>query len=92
MSNESTNIYLVAALFSYGADYVGVDRSDKQSQKFLFKEPLGIKEIYVIKVGLVASVQNPTFDEIKLAYESLNLMYPPEFEKALKRVKGIIYT
>ena len=90
---EVTDMYLVAALMAYGADYVGVDRHDKRSQKFLFKNPLsGIDKIFTIKHRVISEIENPDFDLFKNAYDTTVLLYPKNYPEVLRRVKGIIHT
>lgn len=91
-THKITDMYLVAALFAYGAEYIGVDRVDKRNQVFLFREPLGIDLIHVYKRGIVDDIANPTFEELKSAYDTVSLLYPPNYVEALRRVKGIIHT
>lgn len=89
---EVTDMYLVAVLIACGADYVGVDRIDKKNQRFAFSEPLGVKNIYTLRQGEVKTIENPAFKDIKLAYDTVVLLYPPNYVDALRRVKGIIHT
>lgn len=96
MSNnhiEVTDMYLVAALMAYGADYVGVDREDKRSQRFLFKNPLsGIPKIHTYKHGVLDEIESPSFEDFTNAYNTTCLLFPPNFSEVLRRVKGIIHT
>jgi hypothetical protein len=69
-----------------------VDRADKRNQKFLFDQNLGIQMIYTQKHGVISEVEFPTYEQIKLAYDTLSLMYPPNYVEALRRVKKIIFT
>ena len=89
---EVTDMYLCASLFAYGAEYQGVDREDKRNQKFLFAEPLGIDKIYTLRHDFVMTVENPSFDDFKRAFDTSILLYPPQYVEALRRVKGIIHT
>lgn len=87
-----TDIYLVAALFAYGADYVGVDREDKRNQKFMFKTQLGIPKIHITKHGVLSSIEMPDYSAVRLAYDAQQLMYPPNFPESIRRAKGIIHS
>lgn len=89
---EVTDMYFVAALIAYGADYVGVDRADKRNQKFMFKEPISVSRIFTKRSDDVSELDFPEFDEIKHAFDTVSLMYPPNYVEALRRVKGIIHT
>jgi len=90
---EVTDMYFVATLIAYGADYVGVDRADKRSQKFLFQNPLsGVAKIYTYKHGVLSEVENPDFDTLKNAYDTVTLLFPAGYAEAIRRVKGIIHT
>jgi hypothetical protein len=90
--NEVTDMYLVAALFAYGAEYIGVSREDKKNQRFMFRDPLGVERIFSKKHGVVEELDEPSFDEFKQAFDTVTLMYPPQYVEALRRVKGIIHT
>lgn len=92
--HEVTDMYFVAALISYGADYIGVDRADKRNQKFNFNEPIDIDTIYIFdrKLKSVEAMLDPTFDEIKKAFDTLTLLYPANYPETIRRVKGIIHT
>ncbi len=92
MQHETTDIYLVAALFSLKAKYAGVDRADRKSQKFLFHDPIGVKSIIISKDDFVEQVQNPTYEQIKLAYETSTLWFPPDYNDTLRKAKRILYT
>lgn len=89
---EVTDMHLVAALFAYEANYVGVDRADKRNQRFLFDEELGVSVIFTKRHGVIEEIEYPTYEQIKLAYDTVSLMYPPTYVEALRRVKGIIHT
>jgi len=89
---EVTDMYFVASLIAYGANYVGVDRADKRNQKFIFKDPLEVSRIYTLKSGEIVELDDPEFDDIKHAFDTVSLMCPPNYIEALRRVKGIIHT
>ena len=89
---EVTDMYFVAALIAYGADYKGVDRADKRNQKFTFQEPISVRKIFVYRDEDVSELDLPEFDEIKHAFDTVSLLYPPNYVEALRRVKGIIHT
>lgn len=90
--HEVTDMYFVATLIAYGADYLGVDRADKRNQRFTFGDPLGVEKIFVRKKDDVSVVSQPSFDDIKNAFDTVSLLYPPNYVEALRRVKGIIHT
>jgi hypothetical protein len=89
---EVTDMYFVATLIAYEADYVGVDRGNKKTQKFFFNNPIGVKEIYIFDHGRIERVVDPTFEQIKIAYDTIKLLLPPRFFDAIRKVKGIIHT
>lgn len=89
---EITDMYFVAVLIACGADYIGVDRNDKRAQRFSFRDTLGIKNVYVLNKGEVVKLENPKFDSIKHAYDTVTLLFPPNYIDALRRVKAIINT
>lgn len=90
--HEITDMYFVATLISYGADYIGVDRADKRNQKFLFNEPIGIDKIHIFDHGTVKEIASPTFEQVRDSYDTLKLLYPPSYADAVRKVKGIIHT
>lgn len=90
--HEVTDMYFVAALIAYGADYDWVDKADKRNQKFLFKEPIGIQQIHTFRKGRTDTVDNPTFEQVKHAFDTVTLLFPPSYSETLRRVKGIIHT
>jgi hypothetical protein len=86
------NMYLAAALISYGADYKGVDRQDRLNQAFKFGKELGVPKIYLLQNGQISELPSPNFDQFDIAFTSLSLMFPPSFVDAVKRVKAIIHS
>ena len=87
---QATDLYFVAALIAYGANYHGVDRSNKRNQLFIFDDPFDVKEIFIKKDNEVDRLSDPTFDEIKHAFDTVILMFPPNYTEAVRRIKGII--
>jgi len=88
---QATDLYFVAALIAYGANYHGVDRSVKRNQLFIFDDPLGVSKIFIKKAdGGVTVIENPTFEEIKHAFDTVVLMFTPNYTEAVRRIKGII--
>ena len=85
------DMYFAAVLFAYGGDYAGVDRADKRNQLFLFESNININKIYIEKRGVVDEIDNPTFEMIQSAYDTVTLLYPTNYVEALRRVKGIIH-
>lgn len=91
-SHEVTDMYLVAALMAYGANYTGVDRANRTNQKFYFEEPLEVEAVFTYKRGAIGEVKNPTFEQFKSCYDTVTLFYPPNYSEVLRRVKGIIHS
>lgn len=88
---EVNDMYFAAVLVAYDAAYAGVDRADKRNQKFLFENNIDVKKIYIEKHGILDEIDNPTFEMIQSAYDTVTLLYPTNYVEALRRVKGIIH-
>lgn len=88
---EVNDMYFAAVLFAYNAAYAGVDRADRRNQKFLFEKNVDVKKIFIEKHGIVDEIDNPTFEMIQSAYDTVTLLYPTNYVEALRRVKGIIH-
>jgi hypothetical protein len=90
---ETSDMYLGAALLAYGADYRGVDKKDKQRQKFLFSNDLKISFIYVYNAteNEVELHAEPKFSDVCNFFDSFRLLYPPNYPQALKKLKTIIH-
>ena len=88
---QVNDMYFAAVLVAYGAAYAGVDREDKRNQKFLFEPNIDVKKIFIEKHGIVDEIDNPTFEMIQSAYDTVMLLYPTNYVEALRRIKGIIH-
>jgi len=90
---ETSDMYLGAALLAYGADYKGVDKSNKSRQKFLFNDDLKISSIFIYNASSdrAESYSDPTFEEVCNFFDSFRLLYPSNYPQALKKLKTIIH-
>lgn len=83
------DMYLAAALLSYGADMVRIDRSDTRRQKFVFSGE--IKEVWVMEGLFPIRKVNPTFDEVQIAFTGDKLMFPPAYPDSVRKIKSAIH-
>lgn len=84
------DMYLAAAILSYGADLKGIDRSDPRKQKFEFVNT--ITKVYLLNDGKVEEVESPSFDLLESKFIGRSLMYLPNYADCLKRVKAALHS
>ena len=86
---QISDMYLVAALVSYGAEYVEVDRSNPRRQKFIFAE--APHEIYVQDGNHQVRIEKPTLDDVKIKFDNRMLWYPTSYPDVLRSIKSNIH-
>lgn len=85
------DMYLAAAVLAYGAELDGIDRSDLKRQKFTFINT--IPKIYISRGEQSPEViSRPTFPIIENYFIGRNLLYPPNYVDALRRVKSALHS
>ena len=85
-----TDMYLVAALLSYGADLVEVDKENPRKQSFIFED----KPISVWKFNewdLVSKIEFADLGQVELLFRSEKLMFPPNYCSSVRSIKSIIH-
>jgi len=88
-----SDMYLAAALLAYGADYKGVDKTNRLRQKFLFDDDLKLSSVFVYEPSahITTTVCDPSYDEICNLFDSFRLLYPPNYPQVLRKMKTILY-
>jgi hypothetical protein len=83
-------MYLAAALLSYGAEISSVDRSNPKRLKFGF---IGeIKEIFIFKSVVPTRIESPSLEDVELNYANKTLMFPPDYPDSIRRIKSVIHS
>jgi hypothetical protein len=90
MKKLISDMYLAAAILSYGGNLVGIDRGDTTRQKFNFSE--GIDYIWVLDQNNVAKLINPSLEDVEVKFFSQCLVFPPCYPDALRRIKSAIHS
>ena len=85
------DMYLAAALLSYGADLQDVDRTDPRRQKFEFTGQ--VPNVVIIDSSHATSVlPEVSIREFETLFISKKLMFPPSYPDAIRRIKSAIYS
>jgi 6-phosphogluconate dehydrogenase len=85
------DMYFAAALVSYGATMVRIDKSDKKHQKFVFEDNT-VSEIWVEAGNLHLRIVNPIIKEIEKQFFSKKLVYPPSYPDTIRSIKSAIHS
>jgi len=86
------NMYLAAAMLSYGAQLDRVDRSNPKQQIFIFPLLL-LSYIWVCENGVdVKRIANPSLDKVEVCFISKTLLYPSNYSDKIREIKSIIYS
>ena len=87
---ETSEMYIAATLLAYGADLVGIDRTDRRRQKFEFAGQ--VPQVFILSSDkVILRIENPTFDEIMTYFVGEKLVFPPSFVDSLRRMKALIH-
>ena len=93
--NEDNNLirvkdlYLAAALLSYGLEMSDIDRTDRRKQFFMFRDCK--IPVFRNKAGIVGT-EEANIDEITILFLSKSLYLPPTYPEAVKNIKAIIHS
>ena len=86
-----SDMYLAAALVSYGAELLDVDKRDRKRQKFIFGGK--IDQVYVLSGnGGFAVLKSPEFSEIEAKFVAKRLCFLPNYPNSIRDMKSVIYT
>ena len=83
-----SDMYLAAALISYGHCYETIDRTEKRL-KFMFPDKQS--KVYLLREGTIAVLEYLYLDQVQAAYTSGQLMFLPDYPDKVKRIKSAIH-
>jgi hypothetical protein len=87
---KTSEMYLAAALLSYGAELEDIDKTDINHKKFCFGG--NIKQIFVLDSDhVVLRIVDPSFEDIKTKFVGQTLLFPPSYVDSVRRIKAAIY-
>jgi hypothetical protein len=86
---KTSDMYLVAALLSYGAEFTSIDRSDSRRQVFDFQDkPIAVYKF--IEDCMVTKVEFIELSQVEILFQSGKLMFMPDYPNKIRNVKNII--
>ena len=85
------DMYLAAALVSYGASQIRIDKADRKHQKFIFEDNT-VSEIWVMSGNIHLRVVNPDIKTIENYFFSKKLVYPPSYPDTIRSIKSAIHS
>ncbi len=93
MSDEKrvSDMYLAAALLSYGTKFVGVDRQDKARQKFRF-EGMVPNTVIANEDVLLKTLKDIPIDEFETHYLARRVWLPPSYPDSVRQIKSAIHS
>jgi hypothetical protein len=83
-----SDMYLAAALTSFGHCYDHIDRSEKRL-KFMFPDKQ--TKVYLLREGTIAVLEYLYLEQVQAAYTSGQLMFLPDYPDKIKRIKSAIH-
>ena len=86
-----SDMYLAAALLSYGAELRQIDKSNVKRQKFVFTGVIDKILVYADN-GFYLIMNEPKFEEVKSKYDSNRLFFPPSYPDAVRKIKSAIHS
>lgn len=90
MKKLISDMYLAAAILSYGGELISINRDDPKRQKFNFAD--GVEYIWVLDQNNVAKLMNPTLEEVEVKFFAKTLVFPPCYPDELRRIKSAIHS
>lgn len=93
MSDEKQigDMYLAAALLSYGAKLIRTDKSDKKHQKFVFAEGSVLK-VFIVSDRVAIAINEPTIARVETYFISKELLFPPTYPDTIRNIKSMIHS
>jgi len=85
------DMYLAAALVSYGSTLIRIDKGDRKHQKFVFEDNT-VSEIWVESGHIHLRVVTPAIKEIENYFFSKKLVYPPSYPDTIRSIKSAIHS
>lgn len=84
------DMYLAAALISYEAKLINIDKSDMKRQRFYFAGIIPVAFVFVD--GEVKELHDCSLDDMERFYIARSLMYPPSYPEAIRNMKTAIHS
>lgn len=91
MEKQIGDMYLAAALVSYGGMLLRMDKSDRKHQKFVFEDNT-VSEVWVESGNIHLRVIAPNIEGIENYFFSKRLVYPPSYPDAIRSLKSALHT
>lgn len=85
-----SDMYLAAALLSYGVPFTRIDRTASTRQIFIFESIPPQIMIQKEDVNLVI-VKTPSLDEVERHFTNNTLWLPPSYPDAVRKIKSAIH-
>ena len=88
---QITDMYLAAALVSYGANLLRIDKSDRKHQRFIFENST-IGSIWIDETSLHVRVVNSTLQGVETYFIAKKLVFPPNYPDTIRSIKSAIHS
>ena len=92
VEKEVGDMYLAAAMLSYGADLMRVDRSDQRRQKFVFRETMLPSIIISSDDVMVVPFLQARLEDIETYFIGKRLWFPPSYPDCIRNIKSAIHS
>lgn len=86
MSKQFNDLYLIAALVSYGYETEVIDDSDKNRQKYRFSTD-EVRKVFTLQPDGKSRWDMLDVHAVDKAYSSARLLFPPNYPEVLRKVK-----
>lgn len=90
MNVKISDMYLAAALLSYGADLVEIDKEQSYRQKFCFTDRLDF--VYIMDGGEILKVDSPSIESVETFAVAKKLVFLPSYPDSLRSIKSAIHS
>lgn len=88
---ETSDMYLAAALLSYGAEIAEIDKTNRNRQRITFRGEISKILVYTDN-GFYLVIEKPIFAEVKSKYGNNKLFFPPSYPDAVRKIKSAIHS
>jgi hypothetical protein len=85
------DMYLAAAMLSYGASLKRVDRDDPRRQKFIFQETILPSIIVSSDDILVMPLHNAKLEDVETYFIGKRLWFPQSYPDCIRNIKSAIH-
>jgi hypothetical protein len=91
VTRKVSDMYLAAALLSYGTKFVGVNREDRSRQKFEFEGEVPNVVVASDDVQLTA-LKNIPIEQFETHFLSRRVWLPPSYPDCVRQIKSAIHS